>query len=84
MFYRLIALIILSVTVSACASAARVEKMVPAASAPLEASSPLASALCVTSVTGGEETNPLWTSEVDTGLRGPASTSSSSNFEPER
>ncbi len=50
--------------VSACAEPAKQENMV-VASAASAAGTPLAETLCVSSVTGGEETNPLWTSEVD-------------------
>lgn len=48
---------------SACAEPAKQQNMI--ASAPSASGSPLASSMCVTKVSGGEETNPLWTSEVD-------------------
>ena len=55
-----------AIVLSACAAPARVENMV----APVIADVPdtranLVEAVCVTDVTGGQETNPLWTSEVD-------------------
>lgn len=50
-----------------CASPARVDKMVPttdqvAANEPISKS--LRESIIVTSVSGGEDTNPLWTSEI--------------------
>jgi len=58
-----------ALVLSACASPAKVENMVvpvitATTGAPV-ADSILVGAVCVTKVTGGEETNPLWTSEVD-------------------
>jgi hypothetical protein len=51
---------------AACAQPARVQNMVAnRTAAVLPADSPLKEAICVAEVTGGEETNPLWTSEVD-------------------
>ena len=55
-----------ALALSACASPAKVENMVASATAGAQApNSNLVEAACVTKVTGGEETNPLWTSEVD-------------------
>jgi hypothetical protein len=55
-----------ALALSACASPAKVENMVTSATAGAQApNSDLVEAVCVTKVTGGEETNPLWTSEVD-------------------
>ena len=65
MFRKLPVVALLSIMLSACAEPARVDQMVPTAATPLATGSPLENALCVTSVKGGEETNPLWTSEVD-------------------
>ena len=61
---RILGLLITGAVVSACAQAARTENMIPNAAA-VDAASPLAGKVCVDAVTGGEETNPLWTSEVD-------------------
>lgn len=53
-------------TLSACAQPARVTEMSISGRAELvPKDSPLSNAICVKTVTGGEETNPLWTSEVD-------------------
>ncbi len=55
-----------AIALSACAAPARVQHM--AASAAFGSAEPnadLVEAVCVAGVTGGEETNPLWTSEVD-------------------
>ena len=64
MIGRLLFIGVASIALSACATPARVENMVVAAGV-AEARSDLVGGLCVTEVTGGEETNPLWTSEVD-------------------
>ncbi|MEM7506830.1 MAG: hypothetical protein AAF415_08785 [Pseudomonadota bacterium] len=53
-------------TLSACAEPARVTGMTVSRQAELvPKTSPLANAICVKRVTGGEKTDPLWTSEVD-------------------
>ena len=63
---RLLVIGAIAVTQSACATPARIENMVaPATADGVAPNSVLAQAICVTEVTGGEETNPLWTSEVD-------------------
>ena len=49
---------------TACAEPAQQQNMI-ASAAPSAAGGPLASTMCVKQVSGGEETNPLWTSEVD-------------------
>lgn len=55
-----------ALALSACAEPAKVENMVVSAPAPAPAADPsIEGALCITKVTGGEETNPMWTSEVD-------------------
>ncbi len=55
-----------ALALSACASPAKVENMVVSSSAGAPAANPgLVEAICVTKVTGGQKTNPLWTSEVD-------------------
>ncbi len=66
MKYRFLLVGLAALALSACASAAKVENMVASttAGAPV-ANSDLVEAICVTKVTGGQETNPLWTSEVD-------------------
>ena len=48
----------------ACAEPAKQQNMI-ATTAPTASGSPLAGTMCVKNVSGGEETNPLWTSEVD-------------------
>lgn len=62
----------LLLALSACASPARVERMVVTAAPEASAVNPaLVEAVCVEKVTGGQKTNPLWTSEVDdAGFRG--------------
>jgi hypothetical protein len=64
-----------------CASPAEVENMVVS---PTESRDPvdlsLKTAVCVNQVTGGEETNPLWTSEVDNPSFRSALTSSLQNY----
>lgn len=52
--------------VAACASPARMNAMIPERTEAtlIAETSPLAKAIEVTSVTGGEETNPMWKSEV--------------------
>jgi len=56
-----------ALALSACASPAKVENMVASATVGAQApNSDLVEAACVTKVTGGEETNPLWTSESPT------------------
>ncbi len=55
-----------ALALSACASPAKVENMVTSATTGAQApNSDLVEAVCVAKITGGEETNPLWTSEVD-------------------
>jgi hypothetical protein len=66
MYRRVVFAGLLMIGLSACASPAKVENMVlhsPAAASPADPA--LANGICVTSVKGGEETNPLWTSEVN-------------------
>ncbi|MCG8323329.1 MAG: hypothetical protein MI921_27770 [Cytophagales bacterium] len=66
MVRRLLITGLLLIGVSACAAPAKVENMVvQAATVDAPADPSLSGAICVASVTGGEETNPLWTSEVD-------------------
>lgn len=64
--FRLAAALMLTTLLGACAQGARTNAMVaPVQSATiLPADSPLTSRISVGSVTGGEETNPIWTSEV--------------------
>lgn len=63
---RLLTIVVAGLALSACATAAKVENMTAPAIADAPAvDSALAGAICVTAVTGGEETNPLWISEVD-------------------
>lgn len=65
MIVRVLVVLTLVCTIAACAQPARVERMVVTPSATSRAAaSPLAGMLCVGSITGGETTNPLWTSEV--------------------
>ena len=56
-----LAIIILSL--QACASAARPERMIPIFGSSLETTEP--TNIVVASVAGGSATNPLWTSQVD-------------------
>ncbi len=67
MKFRVFFLGLAALGLSACAEPAKVENMAISATAGAGAPSDpeLAGAVCVTSVTGGEETNALWTSEVD-------------------
>lgn len=53
-------------SLGACAQKARVENMVQGkTSVSVAQDSPLAGAMCVRTVTGGESTNPMWVSKVD-------------------
>jgi hypothetical protein len=66
-YYRLVAAILIATALSACASPAEMQNMVVAQQT-IETSSlntPFKNALVIASVKGGENTNPLWTSEVD-------------------
>jgi hypothetical protein len=66
MISRLVPGYCLLALVAGCASPAEVENMIvipPEIRDPIDLS--LKNAVCVNQVTGGEETNPLWTSEVD-------------------
>jgi len=57
---------LVALALSACASPAKIENMVTSATAGAQAvNADLVEAICVTKVTGGQKTNPLWTSEVD-------------------
>ena len=66
-YFRMLASILIATALSACASPAEMQNMV-VAQQPLVTSSPnnpFKNALVIASVSGGETTNPLWTSEVD-------------------
>lgn len=64
-------LLLIPLALAACAESARVEQMTVSPTEIAAAPPALAGKVCVESVTGGEETNPLWTSEVDNdGFRG--------------
>ncbi len=67
-FRALIVVLMVSATalLAGCASPARVDGMqIRAEHAQLVQPTPLREALALETVSGGEETNPLWTSEVD-------------------
>jgi hypothetical protein len=49
---------------AACAQGARTEAMIARAGAPMAENSSLRSAIAIGSVSGGQATNPLWTSQV--------------------
>ncbi|MEO1776529.1 MAG: hypothetical protein AAFS07_16405 [Pseudomonadota bacterium] len=69
-----------ALTLAACAEPARVAEMTVAAGAVDAAGTAIERSVCVKSVAGGEETNPLWTSEVDdAGFRGALERSLSNN-----
>ena len=54
------------IALAACASPARLDHMVATAdTAAGEPNSSIAGAICISQVTGGEETDPLWFSQVD-------------------
>ena len=66
MKFRVVAIIGLSLFAGACATPAEVKNMVVDTPRNIEPKDPaLKHGMCVTSVEGGEETNPLWTSQVD-------------------
>jgi hypothetical protein len=66
MNYRFTPVAFIALALSACAAPAKVENMVTTAgAAPAPANAAITEAICVTKVTGGQETNPMWTSEVD-------------------
>lgn len=69
---RCVAIVVLSVALGACAQKADVGNMVLGkTSVQAVDGSPLANALCIGAVTGGEATNPMWVSKVDNeGFRG--------------
>ncbi|GAB5503834.1 hypothetical protein [Pyruvatibacter sp.] len=77
-FARLTLALVASLSLAACAAGARSTSMV----APIDASTRAASdsvlfqSIKVNSVSGGEETNPMWTSEVSSGAFREALTSS--------
>lgn len=65
---KLVALLVLGLNLSACASGAHVDAMVVGADSGLTASSksPARKAITIAAVEGGSETHPLWKSNVST------------------
>jgi hypothetical protein len=65
-YLRLVAALLVAIGLSACASPAEMQNMVVAQQSLVtaEVNSPFKNALVIASVSGGETTNPLWTSEV--------------------
>ena len=63
MFQRAI-FVCFTLMLAACASPARVGAMVGAPTVAVPANSPLKESILVNNVSGGQSTNPLWTSEV--------------------
>ena len=64
MFIRISALILSLSVLQGCASAAKIENMVPSDVERADPNSALAGQLYVSSASGGDETNPMWTSEI--------------------
>ena len=64
---RYLFVLCVAVSLAACAAPAKVSAMVGAPSVPMAANSPLKQSIQVTSVVGGQDTNPLWTSQVASG-----------------
>lgn len=62
-FTRTIAVVFGVLLIAACASGAKPVAMVPSTT-PVAAINKFAGAITVATVTGGEETSPLWTSEI--------------------
>ena len=63
---KLFVVIFIAIGLSACSSPARMNAMIPDVSEAtiIDESSPLAKAVLLGDVTGGKETNPMWTSQV--------------------
>src|SRR5215831_4716684 len=53
-----------AIWLSACATPAKVDSMVGAPTVQLAATSPLKQSIQVSNISGGKDTNPLWTSQV--------------------
>lgn len=64
MITRISALILILTVLQGCASAAKIENMVPSDVERADPNSALADQLYVSSASGGDETNPMWTSEI--------------------
>lgn len=66
LLFRLAAVAILGMTVAACSQPARTDAMIAnvTEATVVKPDSPLKQSMTVAGVTGGEETSPLWTSEV--------------------
>jgi uncharacterized lipoprotein YajG len=56
-----------AIWLSACATAAKVDSMIGTPTVQMPAMSPLKGSVQVTNVSGGRDTNPLWTSQVGNG-----------------
>jgi hypothetical protein len=63
MLNRVMAFLVLLV-LEGCATGAKVESMVAPATAPVQANSALRAAVTVNTVSGGQQTNPLWKSNI--------------------
>src|SRR5258706_4604001 len=55
-----------AIWLSACATPAKVDAMIGAPTVQLAATSPLKQTIQVNNISGGKDTNPLWTSQVGT------------------
>ncbi len=65
--FRYLFVLCVAASLAACASPAKVSAMVGMPTVQLAANSPLKQSVQVTSVLGGKDTNPLWTSQVGNG-----------------
>src|SRR5215813_1608603 len=64
---RYLFVLCVAASLAACATPAKVSAMVGAPSVQMAANSPLKQSVQITSVVGGKDTNPLWTSQVANG-----------------
>ena len=64
MITRLSVLFLVLAVLQGCASAAKIENMVPSDVERVDPNSALAQRLYVSAASGGDDTNPMWTSEI--------------------
>lgn len=64
MKYRFLTFTLILVVMQGCASAAKVENMVPTNVEQVSSGSALATQLYVSNASGGDETNPMWASKI--------------------
>ena len=62
--FKYLVMMCVAASLAACATPAQVSAMIGAPTVPFAANSPLKQSVQVSNVSGGQNTNPLWTSEV--------------------